>query len=112
MPGKAPPASLSAQWSDRLLRRWFEAGGVVTMAAAEEEEDDATYRSLLDQVGVGLPFRDLSPMRYGGDGGLLGAAARGETAVFNQLADALARDRGITLSQLAREALEHYVKGA
>lgn len=27
-------------------------------------------------------------------------------------ADALARSRGISLSQLAREALEHYVKGA
>ena len=27
-------------------------------------------------------------------------------------ADALARRRGISLSQLAREALEHYVKGA
>lgn len=103
MPGKAPPASLSAQWSDRLLRRWFEAGGVVTMAAAEEEEDDATYRSLLDQVGVGLPFRDLSPMRYGGDGGLLGAAARGETAVFNQLADAIARD-GWVLADLGPPA--------
>lgn len=31
---------------------------------------------------------------------------------LREQADALARDRGITLSQLAREALEHYVKGA
>ena len=31
---------------------------------------------------------------------------------LREQADTLARDRGITLSQLAREALEHYVKGA
>jgi hypothetical protein len=31
---------------------------------------------------------------------------------LREQADALARDRGITLSQLARKALEHYVKGA
>ena len=31
---------------------------------------------------------------------------------LREQADALARRRGISLSQLAREALEHYVKGA
>jgi hypothetical protein len=31
---------------------------------------------------------------------------------LREQADALARDRGITLSQLAREALEEYVTGA
>ena len=31
---------------------------------------------------------------------------------LREQADALARSRGVTLSQLAREALEHYVKGA
>mgnify|MGYP002737366462 CR=1 FL=1 len=31
---------------------------------------------------------------------------------LRQQADALARSRGVTLSQLAREALEAYVKGA
>ena len=31
---------------------------------------------------------------------------------LREQADALARSRGISLSQLAREALEHYVKGA
>ena len=31
---------------------------------------------------------------------------------LRQRADALADERGISLSQLAREALEHYVKGA
>jgi len=31
---------------------------------------------------------------------------------LRERADALARSRGVTLSQLAREALEQYVKGA
>lgn len=31
---------------------------------------------------------------------------------LREQADALARSRGVTLSQLAREALEQYVKGA
>jgi len=33
------------------------------------------------------------------------------TPELRDSAEALARDRGITLSQLAREALEHYVAG-
>ena len=91
---QVPPAC-SIAWSDRLLQRWFAEGGVITTAAAEEEENDATYRSLLDLIGVGLPVCELLPVLVGSRG-LLGAAFAGDTPVFARIAEQLARD-GVVL---------------
>lgn len=73
---------------------------MLTLATAEGEDDD-TYCRLLDVVGVGLPIRELEPLHLGA-GGLLGSAAAGDGAVFDRLADRLARD-GWVLADLGTE---------
>ena len=65
------------------------------------------YRSLLDLVGVGLPVCELAPVDTG-RGGLLAAAAAGDHAVFERLADSLARD-GWVLVDLLGPTREHGV---
>ena len=102
------PPDVAMNWSNELLRSWFEAGGVITLATAEETEDDDTYRKLLDLVGVGLPFSELEPTDLG-PGGLLGAAAAGTSAVFERLADALARDGWVLCDLLGPTGGEHQV---
>lgn len=102
MAGKVPSVA-SAQWDNRLLRRWFEAGGVLTMAAVNEVEEDVMYRQLLDLVGAELPSRELEPIDVG-KGGLLGAAAAGDTATFDRLADCLACDGYVLADLLGHES--------
>ncbi len=84
----SPPED-AASWSKRLLRRWFEDGGTLTLEAAVQEEtaleSEGKSASYIGQVGDGLPVVPLQPT-VDAEGGLLGAVGRGESRVFHELA--------------------------
>ena len=81
---------------------------MLTRRAVEQVEDDDEYRRLLDSIGVGLPVRELAPLNVGARG-VLGAAASGDHAVFERLAEGLARDGHVLLDLLGPDAADHGV---
>ena len=95
-PDWVPPPE-AVRWSKKLLKRWYEDGGVLTLQAAELM-DDSEKSSFIEQIGGGLPTRMLEPTVTPA-GGLLGAAARGEKATFDELGVQLAK-QGYALAEL------------
>ena len=83
----SPPSGAEA-WPDRLLRHWFESGGTL-LCSSLQLIDPASQSATFRYLGMGLPVRPLEPTVQS-DGGLLGAAGRGEQHVFDQLADQIA----------------------
>jgi hypothetical protein len=91
------PPPEAAEWPKAVLKRFFEDGGTLTLQSAEAMEE-GEKSSLLQYVGVCLPVHVLEPTVQP-HGGLLGAAARGETAVFEALGQQLTRE-GYALAEL------------
>lgn len=78
----------SAAWSARMCQQWHADGGVLTTANAAAEADPLRF---IDSVGEGLPLSALPCFEHI-PGGVLGAAARRESGVFERWAAALARE--------------------
>ena len=80
-----------------MLKRWFRDGGVITSAAALELADE-TQTSFIDYAGAGMPIVPLEPTVETA-GGLLAAAAQGDTKPFDELARQLTT-KGFALAEL------------
>ena len=97
---KLRPPALAAAWPKAVLMRWYQEGGDFTIASATVADNlqEEKVPSLVQYVGVGLPARSLEPTVQA-SGGLLGAAARGESNVFEQIGEQL-QTRGFALAEL------------
>ena len=112
-----PPAA-SVDWSERLLRSWFEAGGCITLSSLSNETACSAARSLIDCVGEHLPVRQLEWSAIGSTkssdgGGLLGALRHDDTAAVSRLFDRL-MERDIVACTLGADppVLEQVVREA
>ena len=71
-----------------MRQQWYSDGGVLTTANASAEPNPLRF---IDEIGGGLPQSEL-PLFAHVPGGMLGAAARRETAAFECCAHVLSRD--------------------
>lgn len=89
-----PPESIT--WSSDLLRRWFEAGGALTMESVLCEPPGAR-EARVDDIGADFPMRFLRPIER--VGGALAAAKCGDEGFFAELAAGIGRD-GFAVTRL------------
>jgi hypothetical protein len=93
-----PPESQS--WSEALIRSWFEGGGCLTVDSIRVEPS-----LCIDELGAGLPVRELLPCEAVGPGGLLGALKSGDHDPFDALAERLTLDSCVACRLGASEAV-------
>lgn len=112
MPG---PASSGATWKGSdVARHKRPLPGYVDIGLTNDEVDvivEQTIQAYLDGRTTRVDLRRGRPSLNGQPAPSPHVGFRVSPELREQ-ADALARSRGVTLSQLAREALEQYVKGA
>lgn len=83
------PPAVAVSWPKAVLKRWYEDGGTITMESAEMLSDEITDAT--QYIGLGAPVYNLNPTVQPA-GGLLGAAARGESSVFEEIGRQLSAD--------------------
>ena len=91
------PPEVACTWPKAVLKRWYEDGGRLTLQSAEAIDDD-NEPNMIQYVGVGASVHELEPT-VSCDGGLLGAAARGDASVFSEFGQQVQR-RGFALADL------------
>ena len=81
------------------MRAWFEAGGCLTTDAIKVEP-----KLSIDDLGGGLPARELALCDIGPDG-VLGALRAGNQRPFDLLAERLARDQWVACRLGAQDSI-------
>lgn len=77
------PPPVASSWPKAVLKRWFEDGGTLSLNSAEAMDED-NKSEMMQYVGIGLPVHTLG-LTVDPTGGLLGAASRNETEIFDEL---------------------------
>ena len=100
VPSLRPPP-IARDWSKAILTAWYKDGGMLKLSSAAAMEDHEKPE-MMQYIGLGLPVRVLQPLDTP-PGGLLGAAARSDTAVFDRLAEQIGM-HGFALAELGAPA--------